>query len=93
MTQAAQHTEEFKKAFPARPLSGYGLPPTDNDYVFVGYCRAKQENEQVLKDARKQALEEAIAACDKAITAYAAGWNRSANYARNQIKELLKELL
>ena len=45
----------------------------------MGYLRAKRETEQAIKDARKQALEEAIAICES--TAYAVA----------TIKELLND--
>lgn len=36
----------------------------------AGYLRAKQETEQAIKDARKQALEDAIAICEARINQY-----------------------
>lgn len=67
--QLATCRKEFAKAFPARPLSEYGAPPSNNDYVFVGYIRAKQENEQELKAARKLALQESIELCSNTMQA------------------------
>ena len=54
--------EEFYKAFPARPLSTSHQAVTDNDYIFAGYLRAKQETEQANKDVQRKldAIEECL---------------------------------
>lgn len=59
-----------------------------------GYLRAKQETEQAIKNARKQALEEAIAICNAVCSPYPTdqgdGYNEGALDCEKKIKELLK---
>lgn len=81
--QLAKWREEFAKAFPARLLSASHGVVNNNDYVLVGYIRAKQETEQALKDARNQALEDAL-------DLFPQGF---AMLSTNQVREIIRGLL
>ena len=90
--QLAKWRGEAKSAF----RSDYGsfLPENKAPYI-EGYLRRCQETEQAIKDARKQALEEAIAICKAVCSPYPTdqgdGYNEGALDCEKKIKELLND--
>lgn len=94
--QIAKWREEFEATYlPEHLLQRHGVYiDRDIQHSWQGYLRAKQETEQAVKDARRQALEEAIAicnaTCDPSSTEHGNGYNRAALDCEKKIKEISK---
>ena len=90
--QLAKWREEFETNTKPHKLVRYSGGAYQLDYMedtWTGYLRAKQENEQAIKDARKLALEEAIAIC-KAFLSGGSNGIQAARVCAYNIQELLK---